>query len=739
MRYREFVSYSSKDRVTGERLQRELEHFKIPRSLRGKDFGQAVVPKYLTPIFRDRSDATPDPNISRTLTQALSESNVLIVLSSPVAAQSLWVNKEIKTFKMLGRADRIFPVLVDGKPCRYDPSSAPDGAFPPALFQEFDSTGAVISEDVPEPLAADVRQSGDGFHNATLKLVAAMTGISLTLLTDRHREAEKRERRIARIVAAAMTVLAIAAATAAVLAWRSEKTAQRRLAAAVKMAASGLDDAVAFRDSHGVPSSVIRKLLEGSQQDFGELIEDTGEPGLELERVRLLTHFSDLYAALGETDAQLKVAREAVETVGRIRAGRRMFRPSTWLSPVASSVVEVDRLGAMDTLGVALSAKDSVVEASKTFQEGLKLAEVMGDPIYISRFRTRLGEENYYAGNLRGARSEYDAAIEALNSLIRADDRRGSEARQSQAGIRSDLANVLLESGLSSEALDAQQHAVETLKEEVKQRSDDTLVKLHLADALLRLGPIEYAVSGRWDSAMPSFDEAIRILEDLHAQDAARMDYARDLSIALERRGDVHLQRVQIDLAKQDFERMEQLRRSILDEKPDRQSKRDLAVALERQATVALASKEPARAFQLLDEMLDLRVRAAADSEDLVAQRDLAVATNLIAKARTQFCRTGWEAAHKEAVAHMDSLLKTEDALPGWKRDSAVFHTSFGDALYLAGRLPEARLEWKAALKLVADQLEIEPKHSLLPGDEALLTARLSGKSLPVALDCRLQ
>jgi len=27
----------------------------------------------------------------------------------------------------------------------------------------------------------------------------------------------------------------------------------------------------------------------------------------------------------------------------------------------------------------------------------------------------------------------------------------------------------------------------------------------------------------------------------------------------------------------------------------------------------------------------------------------------------------------------------------------------------------------------------------LLPGDEALLTARLSGKSLPVALDCRLQ
>ena len=43
-----------------------------------------------------------------------------------------------------------------------------------------------------------------------------------------------------------------------------------------------------------------------------------GEPALELERVRLLTHFSDLYASLGEGDAQLKVAREALETQARL-------------------------------------------------------------------------------------------------------------------------------------------------------------------------------------------------------------------------------------------------------------------------------------------------------------------------------------------------------------------------------------------------------------------------------------
>src|SRR5262245_59824950 len=359
MRYRAFVSYSSADRAIGERLQREIEHFRIPRSLRGQDFGRGVVPKYLTPLFRDRSDASAGSNVTKTLTQALMESECLIVLSSPVSAQSHWVNTEIRTFKTLGRGDRIFPVLVDGRPCR-NASSAPDGAFAPALLQEFDENGAVISEEAPEPLAADVRESGDGFHSATLKLVAAMTGIPLTLLTDRQREAEKREKKIVRIVAATMTVLAIAAGLAAIMAWRSEKTAQRRLAAAVKMAASGLDDAVEFRDSYDVPSQVIRTLLEGAQQDFGELIQDAGEPALELERVRLLTHFSDLYASLGEGDAQLKVAREALETVGHIGAGRRLLRPSSWFSPIEPSAINADRLGAMDALGVALAENDLV-------------------------------------------------------------------------------------------------------------------------------------------------------------------------------------------------------------------------------------------------------------------------------------------------------------------------------------------------------------------------------------------
>ena len=138
------------------------------------------------------------------------------------------MNEEIRTFKALGRESRIFPVIVDGEPRRYDAGDAA-GSLPPALFQRVDAAGVVVSDDGPEPLASDVRPTGDGFLLARLKVVAALTGVSLTELTERQHEAERRERIIVRSAAAAMAVLAIVASIAAVQAWRSAETARERL------------------------------------------------------------------------------------------------------------------------------------------------------------------------------------------------------------------------------------------------------------------------------------------------------------------------------------------------------------------------------------------------------------------------------------------------------------------------------------------------------------------------------
>ncbi len=57
-----------------------------------------------------------------------------IVICSPQAAKSKWVNEEILAFKRLGREDRIFCLIVGGEPNATDmPGREDEECFPPAL------------------------------------------------------------------------------------------------------------------------------------------------------------------------------------------------------------------------------------------------------------------------------------------------------------------------------------------------------------------------------------------------------------------------------------------------------------------------------------------------------------------------------------------------------------------------------------------------------------------------------
>lgn len=131
--YYAFISYSSKDRLIGQRFHRALERYRIPKPLRGRVTAHGTVPARLTPIFRDRSDLEAAPDLAARIETALAESPFLIVLCSPQSAASPWVNKEIATFKTLGRKEKIIAVLVDGEAKEFDKDLAPEGAFGPAL------------------------------------------------------------------------------------------------------------------------------------------------------------------------------------------------------------------------------------------------------------------------------------------------------------------------------------------------------------------------------------------------------------------------------------------------------------------------------------------------------------------------------------------------------------------------------------------------------------------------------
>jgi hypothetical protein len=204
-RYRAFLSYSHRDTAWAKWLHRALETYRIDKDLVGRETAHGPVPKTLRPIFRDREDFSAGHSLSEQTLSALEASEFLIVVCSPNAARSTYVNEEIRHFKALGRAARVIPVIVDGVP--QDPQRE---CFPPALRFRLAPDGALTSER-EEPIAADARPEGDGKELAKQKIVAGLLGLALDEMIRRAQRARRRRNRI-RVGGAVATMLIVASA-----------------------------------------------------------------------------------------------------------------------------------------------------------------------------------------------------------------------------------------------------------------------------------------------------------------------------------------------------------------------------------------------------------------------------------------------------------------------------------------------------------------------------------------------
>jgi hypothetical protein len=82
----------------------------------GRQTPAGPVPKTPRPIFRDREDFSAGHSLTEQTIAALEASQFLLVLCSPNAARSQYVNEEVRRFKALGRGACVIPMIVDGEP-----------------------------------------------------------------------------------------------------------------------------------------------------------------------------------------------------------------------------------------------------------------------------------------------------------------------------------------------------------------------------------------------------------------------------------------------------------------------------------------------------------------------------------------------------------------------------------------------------------------------------------------------
>jgi hypothetical protein len=191
-KYRAFISYSHADTDWARWLHRALESFPIDKDLVGRETATGAIPPSLRPIFRDRDDFTAGHTLNEQTRPALDASAALIVICSPSAAKSHYVNEEIRAFKSLHPKRPVVPLIVDGKP--HDRELE---CFPSAIKFKLDATGRVTKKAI-EVLGADARDEGDGKALAIAKIIAGLLGLSSDEVfrrAERERRATARRRR----------------------------------------------------------------------------------------------------------------------------------------------------------------------------------------------------------------------------------------------------------------------------------------------------------------------------------------------------------------------------------------------------------------------------------------------------------------------------------------------------------------------------------------------------------------
>jgi tetratricopeptide (TPR) repeat protein len=311
-RYRAFISYSHSDERWAQWLHRALETYRLPRRLVGRETAFGPVPERLAPVFRDREELATATNLGETLTRALAESATQIVICSPAAARSRWVNEEILTFKRLGREDRIFCLIVAGEPgASAQPGAADEECFPSALSYRMGPDGE-LSDVRSEPIAADVRPGKDGRNDAKLKLIAGMLGVSLDEL--KQREAQRRHRRAMLLVAASLAGMAITSALATA-AWFARNEAERQRVRAEAEAETARQTTRFMVDLFKVsdPSEALGNTITARE------ILDKGADRIETEladqpaiQATLMDTMGTVYTSLGLYDPAARLVREAV-------------------------------------------------------------------------------------------------------------------------------------------------------------------------------------------------------------------------------------------------------------------------------------------------------------------------------------------------------------------------------------------------------------------------------------------
>jgi tetratricopeptide (TPR) repeat protein len=478
--YDAFISYShAKDMAIATALQREIQTLGKPwyrrRSLR---------------VFRDDTGLSATPHLWPSIEEALGQSRFLILLASPEAATSWWVDREAAYWVANKSIDTLLIALTSGtlswNRVNGDFQWSNETPLPAALKGRSSAEPRWIEL---QSYRGEVRPRDAKFQELAANFAATIRGIPKEDLLSQEIRQQRRALRHALIAAGLLLVLTFTTAWQ----WRSAVAQRHRaestLAAATETANAFVADvAVRIRNEVGIPIKLASEIVTRARDLLNKLSEAGGSPA-EVRRgiAHALRELATTLLIQGDTSEALKAAERSRDIM-------------------------------LDLV------KDSPGDVQSRRE--------------LSLSRNRVGEALARAGNHDGALNEYRLALKLRDELVQSDPK-NKELQRDLAVSHERIGDEQVAREEIDEALASYRKALETRKELADADPGNKVWARDLAVNYEKVGDMLLRTDGP-EAALENFDKSLHIRVAL-ATDTANAEAQRDVAVSLARIGDVQL------------------------------------------------------------------------------------------------------------------------------------------------------------------------------------------------------
>ncbi len=568
--YDAFVSYShAKDKPIAAALQSVIQKLGKPwyrrRALR---------------LFRDDTSLSATPHLWPSIEQALGQSRFFLLLASPEAAVSKWVNKEVTYWLDHNSIDTLLIGVTEARSRGTTPSEillrARTRRLPPVLAGRFPS----------EPKWVDLRAYRDGadkrdakFTELAADFAAAIRGMPKEdLLSQEVRE----QRRALTLAWSAAGCLAVLIALAGWQWWEADLAKRAAL--------------VAERQA------IEQKQVAQEQRDRAVVAE-------------------------GQATEQKEIAQTQ-----RDLAVRNFGLAKQAASDVVFNLAQDLR----DVQGMRVESLRKMLDTARTLMD--QLAQAAPDDLQLQRSRAAMlfefAETYIGAGDLARAKAAADESLAIMRKLAAADPGNAGWQRDVRVSLNK-VGDVRRAAGDRAGALAAHEEALAIMRKLAAADPGNAGWQRDVSVSLDSVGNVRLAAGDR-AGALAAYEESLAIRRKLAATDPGNAGWQRDLRVSLTKVGDVRLAAGDRAGALAAYEESLAIMRKLAAADPGNASwQYDLSVGLEKVGVVRMAAGDRAGALAAYEESLAIRRKlAAADPGNAGWQRDVSVSLNNVGDVR---------------------------------------------------------------------------------------------------------